>query len=125
MLQSCDNPDVGWSSRGTTRRSLSTETITVRMTTKEDGKEGARETGKNPFPVSRVQKILKADTVKHLTEENKRKWLTTWTATPDGLERGRVSHLGRHRKVHRAIDSGWSARRRKAVTGHHTGEGYL
>jgi len=32
------------------------------MSTKEDGKERTREPGKNPFPVSRVQKILKADT---------------------------------------------------------------
>jgi len=32
------------------------------MSTKEDGREGTREPGKNPFPVSRVQKILKADT---------------------------------------------------------------
>jgi len=32
------------------------------MTTKEDGKEATRDLGKNPFPVSRVQKILKADT---------------------------------------------------------------
>jgi len=111
--------------RGKTRRSPSTETTTVRMTTKENGKEGTREPGKNPFPVSRVQKILKADTVKHLTEESKRKWLTIWTATPDGLERGCVSNLGRHGEVHRAVSSSWSERRRKAVTGHHTGERYL
>jgi len=32
------------------------------MTTKEDGKESTRQLGKNPFPLSRVQKILKADT---------------------------------------------------------------
>ena len=48
------------------RRSPSTEKTTIRMTTKEDEKETTREPGKNPFPVSRVQKILKADTVKHL-----------------------------------------------------------
>jgi hypothetical protein len=70
------------------------------MTTKEGEKETTREPGKNPFPVSRVQKILKADTVKHLAGENKRRWLTRWTATPDGLERGRVSHLGRYGEVH-------------------------
>jgi len=67
--QNCDNPDVGWPPRGKKRRSPSTETTTVRMTTKEDGKEATREPGSNPFPVSRVQKILKADTVKHLPGE--------------------------------------------------------
>jgi len=70
------------------------------MTTKEDGKEAARELGKNPFPVSRVQKILKADTVKHLAEGIERRWLTRWTATPDGLERGRVPYLCRYGEVH-------------------------
>jgi len=32
------------------------------MSIQEDGKGGSREPGKNPFPVSRVQRILKADT---------------------------------------------------------------
>jgi hypothetical protein len=41
------------------------------MATKEDGKERGRESGKNPFPMSRVQKILKADTVKHLARRAK------------------------------------------------------
>lgn len=31
------------------------------MATRKDGKEATREAGRNPFPVSRVQKILKAD----------------------------------------------------------------
>lgn len=34
----------------------------VQMATKEDGAGTKREPGRNPFPVSRVQKILKADT---------------------------------------------------------------
>jgi hypothetical protein len=58
-------------SRGKTRRSPSTETTILRMATKEDGKERGRESGKNPFPMSRVQKILKADTVKHLARRAK------------------------------------------------------
>jgi hypothetical protein len=45
------------------------DTITIRMTSREDEKETTRELGKNPFPVSRVQKILKADIVKRLSEE--------------------------------------------------------
>ena len=77
----------------------STGTTTDRMTTKEDEGE-TREPGKNPFPVSRIQKILKADTVRYLAEGNRRWWLTRWTATPNGLERGRVSHFCRHREVH-------------------------
>jgi hypothetical protein len=46
------------------------DTITMRMTPREDEKETTRELGKNPFPVSRVQKILKADIVKRLSEVN-------------------------------------------------------
>lgn len=46
------------------------DTITIRMTPREDEKETTRDLGKNPFPVSRVQKILKADIVKHLSEVN-------------------------------------------------------
>lgn len=42
------------------------DTTTIRMSTRGDEKETTREPGRNPFPVSRVQKILKADTVKHL-----------------------------------------------------------
>ena len=59
--------------RGKKRRSPSAVTTTVRMSVKEDGKEATREPGKNPFPVSRVQKILKADTVKHLATEDRRR----------------------------------------------------
>lgn len=70
-LKSCDNLDVDVDveqrSHGKKRRSSSTETATAHMTTKEDEKEGTREPGRNPFPVSRVQRILKADTVKRLT----------------------------------------------------------
>jgi hypothetical protein len=58
---------VGWSKEAPI---TTDDTTTIRMTTKGDEKETTREPGKNPFPVSRVQKILKADTVKHLQEEN-------------------------------------------------------
>lgn len=46
------------------------DTTTIPMTTRGDEKETTREPGRNPFPVSRVQKILKADTVKRLPEKN-------------------------------------------------------
>lgn len=45
------------------------DTTTAQMTTEGDERETRREPGKNPFPVSRVQKILKVDTVRLLSEE--------------------------------------------------------
>jgi len=58
-FQTSGSVELGGSADHHRRHNLTT---TIRMTTRGDEKETTREAGRNPFPVSRVQKILKADT---------------------------------------------------------------